>query len=146
MIQQNLRKASHSAGIALMFSILFSAATIGGLSAQSHVYAQHFTKPEKTLPFKPHSLQVAVYQVENTSKFKVHFENLADTPVMLRIKNSSNKVIHSEVVKDKKYVRKFNLDNMADGSYTFEITNKDESYTKEIQLETLSARTIQIME
>jgi hypothetical protein len=35
---------------------------------------------------------------------------------------------------------------MADGSYTFEITNKDESYTKEIQLETLSARTIQIME
>ncbi len=146
MIQQNLRTAGRSTGIALMFSILFSAATTAGLSAQSHVYAQHFTRPEKTLPFKPHSLQVAVYQVDNTSKFKVHFENLADAPVLLHIRNSDNRVIHSEVVKDKKYVRKFDLDNMADGSYTFEITNKEESYTKEIQLETLSARTIQIRE
>jgi len=91
-------------------------------------------------------MRVAVYQLENSSKFKVHFENIAEAPVVIRIRNSSNKVLHEEVVKDKKYVRKFDLESMADGNYTFEITNKEESYTKEIELQTLTARTIQIKE
>jgi ribosome maturation factor RimP len=95
----------------------------------------------------PKSLAVAVFQVENTLKFRVHFENYAGDDVKIKIRNSADKVVYEETVKNtQKYMRKFDLSTMADDTYTFEITNKRESYTKEISLQTLSARSLQINE
>lgn len=95
----------------------------------------------------PKSLAVAVFQVENTLKFKVHLENYANNDVTIKIKNQANKVIYQEKVKDaSKYIRKFDFSTMADGEYTFEVSNKKETYSKDISLQTLSARSLQINE
>jgi flagellar hook assembly protein FlgD len=95
----------------------------------------------------PKSLAVAVFQVENTLKFKVHMENYASNDVTIKIKNGANKVIYQEKVKDaSKYIRKFDFSTMADGEYTFEVSNNKETYTKDISLQTLSARSLQINE
>jgi hypothetical protein len=146
MNQQKVRKAGRITGNAILAAALLSLVTLTGTTAQSHAYAHSFTKPIPTELYKPHSLQVAVYQVGNTAKFKVHFENNDPSNVVIRIRNAANQVLHQEVVKDGKYVRKFDLSGMADGEYTFEIANKKESIAKEIQLQTLSARTLVINE
>jgi hypothetical protein len=146
MYLQNIRKAGRGTGNALAGAALLTLLTVTGAAAQSHAYAHNFEKPVPTEIYKPHSLKVAVYQVENTPKFKVHFENYDSSPVVLRIRNAANKVLHEEVVRDGKYVRKFDLANMADGDYTFEIANGKENVSKGIQLQTLSARTLQINE
>jgi|GEM_PF-921600 len=143
---QNVRKAGRMTGNALAGAALLSLLTLTGAAAQSHAYAHHFNKPVPTEIYKPHSLKVAVYQVDNTAKFKVHFENSDPSVVVLRIRNAAHKVLHEEVVRDGKYVRKFDLGNMNDGDYTFEIANGKESVLKSIQLQTLSARTLQIQE
>jgi hypothetical protein len=143
---QNIRKAGRGTGNALAGAALLILLTIGAAAAQSHAYAHNFEKPVPTALYKPHTLKVAVYQVEDTPKFKVHFENHDNSPVVLRIRNAANKVLHEEVVREGKYVRKFDLVNMADGDYTFEIANGKENISKGIQLQTLSARTLQIDE
>jgi hypothetical protein len=143
---QNIRKAGRGTGNALAGAALLGLLTISGAAAQSHAYAHNFEKPVPTEIYKPHSLKVAVYQVENTAKFKVHFENYDASPVVLRIRGANNKVLHEERVRDVKYVRKFDLASMADGNYTFEIANGKENISKAIQLRTLSARTLQIDE
>jgi hypothetical protein len=143
---QNIRKAGRGTRNALAGAALLGLLSFTGAAAQSHAYAHHFEKPVPTEIYKPHSLKVAVYQVENTTKFKVHFENYDDSPVVLRIRAANNKVLHQEVVRDGKYVRKFDLGNMNDGDYTFEIANGKENVSKAIQLQTLSARTLQIDE
>jgi hypothetical protein len=143
---QNICKAGRGAGNALAGAALLSLLTFTGAAAQSHAYAHHFDKPVPTKIYKPHSLKVAVYQVENTAKFKVHFENYDASPVVLRIRGANNKVLHEEVVREGKYIRKFDLAPMADGDYTFEIANGKENISKTIQLQTLSARTLQIDE
>jgi hypothetical protein len=133
---QHIRKAGRMTGNALAGAALLTLLTATGAAAQSHAYAHHFEKPVPTEIYKPHSLKVAVYQVENTPKFKVHFENSDQSPVVLRIRNAANRVLHEEV----------DLGNMADGDYTFEIANGKENISKGIQLQTLSARTLQIDE
>ena len=143
---QNIRKAGRMTGNALAGAALLGLLAFTDAAAQSHAYAHNFEKPVPTELYKPHSLKVAVYQLENTPKFKVHFENYDDSPVVLRIRNAANKILHEEVVRDGKYVRKFDMANMNDGDYTFEIANGKENFTKEIQLQTLSARTLQINE
>ncbi|MDO1445318.1 hypothetical protein Q0590_03600 [Rhodocytophaga aerolata] len=93
----------------------------------------------------PKTLDMAVFQVENTLKFKVHMENYAGNNVNIRIKDASHKVLYEEKVKDvSKYIRKFDFSTMADGQYTFEISNGTETLSKDISLQTLSARSLQI--
>jgi hypothetical protein len=72
-------------------------------------YAHHFQQAGTNGTLQAHTLKVAVYQVENTPKFKVHFENYDNSPVVLRIRNAAHKILHEEVVRDGKYVRKFDL-------------------------------------
>jgi hypothetical protein len=141
---QEVRKAGRGTRHALAGAALLGLLTFTGAAAQSHAYAHRFDKPVPTEIYKPHSMRVAVYQVENTAKFKVHFENYDDSPVVLRIRAANRKVLHEEVVREGKYVRKFDLGNMNDGDYTFEIANGKENFSKAIQLQTLSARTLQI--
>jgi len=146
MTQQITRRAGRFTAKALLGAALLGLVTTAGTLAQTHVYAHNFTRDTPVKVYKPHSLEVAVYQLENLPKFKVHFENHDDSPVIIRLKNAANHVLHEEVVRDGKYVRKFDLAKMADGYYTFEIANKKESIQKEIQLQTLAARTLQILQ
>ncbi len=134
-------------GYAIVLAAMVSLAPVTTTHAQSKksTLAKHLVNTESAAdPYKPASLQVAVYQVENTTKFKLHFENSASRPVTLTLKNAANKVIHQEVVASPKYIRKFELGNMQDGTYTFEISNSQERITKEIQLQTLAARSIRV--
>jgi flagellar hook assembly protein FlgD len=75
----------------------------------------------------------------------VHLENYAGKDVTIKIKDAANKVVYEERVKDvSRYIRKFDFSSMLDGEYTFEVSNNKETFTKDISLQTLSARSLQI--
>ncbi|MBC7922482.1 MAG: hypothetical protein H7Z75_15490 [Ferruginibacter sp.] len=131
---------------ALWLAVLLNTVSAAGAAAQSTRYTHQATFPELTGAVRPVSLQAAVYQVENTTKFKIHFENTSSNPVVIRIKNGADAVIHEEVILDRKYIRKFDLEQLADGKYTLEISNEQERVTKEIELRTQPVQTMHLTE
>lgn len=137
------------AGVALSLALLVSMGYVTDVNAQGKSVRAHGKSMMKLAKHPdvvaPKTLDVAVFQVENTLKFKVHMENYAGNNVNIRIKDASNKVLYEEKVKDvSKYIRKFDFSTMADGDYTFEISNGTETLSRDISLQTLSARTLQI--
>jgi flagellar hook assembly protein FlgD len=130
------------AGVALSLVLLMSMAFVSNISAQGTSVTKLAKHPDI---LAPKSLDVAVFQVENTLKFRVHLENYAGQDITIKIKNGSNKVVYEEKVKNvSKYIRKFDFSTMLDGDYTFEVSNNKDTFTKDISLQTLSARSLQI--
>jgi flagellar hook assembly protein FlgD len=130
------------AGVALSLVLLMSMAFVSNVSAQGTSVTKLAKHPDV---LAPKSLDVAVFQVENTLKFRVHLENYAGQDITIKIKNGSNKVVYEEKVKNvSKYIRKFDFSTMLDGDYTFEVSNNKDTFTKDISLQTLSARSLQI--
>lgn len=128
-------------GAAFFTVALLSTGSISSVYAQGKAYARLATNPDVVAP---KTLEVAVYQVENTLKFKMHYENHTNKDVLIRIKNSDNQVVYQETVRSPKYIRKFDFNTLADGNYTFEVSNRKETFLKEISLQTLSARSLNI--
>ena len=130
------------AGVALSLVLLMSMAFVSNISAQGTSVTKLAKHPDI---LAPKSLDVAVFQVENTLKFRVHLENYAGQDITIKIKNGSNKVVYEEKVKNvSKYIRKFDFSTMLDGDYTFEVSNNKDTFTKDISLQTLSTRSLQI--
>jgi flagellar hook assembly protein FlgD len=130
------------AGSALVIAAL-SVLSFTEVAAQT----QRSASIEKITQPTPSSLAATVYQLDNSLKFKLHFENSSDNDVNIKIRNSANQLVYTETVKGrnaKKYVRKFDLSTLPDGEYTFEVSNRTESFTKDIQLQTMSARSLAI--
>jgi flagellar hook assembly protein FlgD len=140
-----LRKAAVALSLALMISMGYATdATAQGksITAKGKSLTRLATHPDVVAP---KTLDMAVFQVENTLKFKVHMENYAGNNVNIRIKNANGKILYQENAKDvSKYIRKFDFSTMEDGQYTFEISNGTETLSKDISLQTLSARSLQI--
>lgn len=141
-----LKKAGVALGLAFIVSIGYiTDANAQGKSVTASGKRNMMKLAKHPDVVAPKTLDVAVFQVENTLKFKVHMENYAGNNVNIRIKDASNKVLYEDKIKDvSKYIRKFDFSTMADGKYTFEITNGTETLTKDISLQTLSARSLQI--
>jgi len=92
----------------------------------------------------PSGLQTAVYQIPETTKFKVHFVNNSSHPVTIQLRDARNQVIYSEKISGKNYIRKFDLEQLGDGTYTFEINNGSQRIVKEVDLHTVRARSVQV--
>jgi flagellar hook assembly protein FlgD len=130
------------AGVALSLALIVSMGYVGNVAAQGTSAIKLAEHPDV---LAPKSLDVVVFQVDNTLKFRVHLENYAGKDVTIKIKDAANKVVYEEKVKDvSKYIRKFDFSTMLDGEYTFEVSNNKETCTKDLSLQTLSARSLQI--
>jgi len=140
-------KNQFAGSIKSMFAVMAMTLILGTGATFAQGTSAHTALANGPTVLAPKSLAVAVFQVENTLKFKVHLENYANDDVKIKIRNSAKKVVYEERVKDaSKYIRKFDFSTMADGDYTFEVSNSKESYSKDINLQTLSARTLQVNE
>jgi hypothetical protein len=130
------------AGVAFSLALIVSMGYVNPVAAQGTSVKKLAKHPAISAP---KTLDVAVFQVENTLKFRVHMENYAGQDITIKIKNAANKVIYEEKLKNTpRYIRKFDFSTMLDGEYTFEVSNSKETFTKDISLQTLSARSLQI--
>jgi hypothetical protein len=85
-------------------------------------------------------LAVAIFQMENSLKFKVVLENYTGKRVYVNITDKNNKVMHLEKVMATKYIRKFDMSSLEDGKYIIEVRGAGQRYTKEVLLQTKVAR------
>ncbi|RRB06428.1 hypothetical protein [Larkinella rosea] len=84
------------------------------------------------------AMGVAIYRSINTAKMNLMIENYIEVPIQVTLLNENNEVLHSEKVSKrlKKYWRKFDMETMQDGLYTFEVSDGYTKVTKAFRLET----------
>jgi hypothetical protein len=95
---------------------------------------------------KPATFNVALYQVSNTNKVKLAVDKDDDSRLRIVLKDKVGKVFYSEVFneKDSKYRRVFDLDEMHDGTYYFEMFYQKQKLTKEVQIRSTSEKLISL--
>lgn len=95
---------------------------------------------------KPVTFDAALYQVKNTNKVKLAVDKGDDSRLRIILKDKVGKVFHSEVVnnKDLKYRRTFDLDELHDGTYYFELFYHKQKLTKEVQIRSTSEKLISL--
>lgn len=84
------------------------------------------------------TMGVAIYQSVNTSTMNLMIENYIEVPLKVRLLDETNAILHEEVVSKrlKSYRRKFNMEQVKDGSYTFEITDGFNRVVKTFRVDT----------
>jgi len=90
------------------------------------------------------SLMVLAYQIPGTPKVKVHIHNLNGDKLSLRLKDANGNVIYTEIVSTANYIRRFNLEALPDGNYVFEVGNGAQRIQKFVDLQTVTARNMQV--
>jgi len=95
-------------------------------------------------PTKSKTFEVGIYQSINTLKMNVMIEKEAGKDLLIVLKDKNGDVLATEKVNknDKFYHGKFDLGNLDDGKYTFEITKGNEKVVKEVNLSTKTDRQI----
>jgi hypothetical protein len=94
------------------------------------------------LPASPH-FAARVFAVHGTAKCKVVFTRGA-SPVTVRLKNQSEQVLYEEVVTALSYSRRFDLSELPDAHYFFELQTPEERYVRVVQLNTQASRTLAV--
>lgn len=127
----NFRKAL--ASVALVAAVLVAPA----VSAQS-VTANDNT-PSISKPAG--EFQAFVHPVENTISMKLHFVNPDKESITVTIHNKANAVVYQKFLgRDAIFHGKFDLSNLADGEYTVKVSNRKETYTRALSIETQQER------
>ena len=86
----------------------------------------------------------SLFQLINSGKLKLSVDKEAGSSLRIILKDKGGRILYSEMCgKDQEqYRRVFNLNDMNDGTYYFELTNKNQKVTKEVSIQTSSERKI----
>lgn len=92
-------------------------------------------------PTAPAAYKVGMYFSEKTTTLNVMVEKQSGNSVTIRVKNNEGQTLATQNVKGKgeRYWSKFNLSELADGTYQVEITNGQDVTVKEVKLSTQNA-------
>ena len=92
------------------------------------------------------ALSAAVFQVQNTHKVKLAVDKDVQARLSVVLKDKTGRIYYRETYGkgDLQYRRVFDLDDMNDGTYYFELTSGDQKVTKEVDIRTTSDRVISI--
>ncbi|MDJ1468900.1 hypothetical protein QNI19_03970 [Cytophagaceae bacterium DM2B3-1] len=100
------------------------------------------TGPE---PAASASLQAVVFQLPESMKFKTVIAPSQNNKLFITIKNQKNESVYTEALKTNNgYIRTFDFSTMADGEYTFEISNGKETQSKKFKIETSTERLVKV--
>ena len=92
------------------------------------------------------AFDASLYKISDSNKVRLSVNKGTDDKVKVIVKDKAGNVYYSEVFNDKgsKYRRVFNLDEMGDGTYYFEMHNKNNKLVKEVQIESTSEKLISL--
>lgn len=88
----------------------------------------------------------ALYKINDTNKVKLSVNKNENDRLRVVLKDKGGKVYYSEVFneKDSKYRRVFNLDEMSDGTYYFELIHKKDKLVKEVNIQSTNSKQISL--
>ena len=120
--------------IALLLSVSLSTAQLA--------QAQTFTG-ENRLKENPTVLPALIYPTTKTQTIRVNAHNRHGGPLTIVIRDAKGKMKHTEVSFANKYIGRFNLSPLGEGTYTFELSNQaGQSFTRSFRVETSQPRVI----
>lgn len=91
------------------------------------------------------SLQSTVFQLPNSMKFKTVVATGQNSKLYVIIRNEKNEPIYTESLKSTNgYIRTFDFSTLADGEYTFEISNGKQTQSKTFKIETSTERIVKL--
>ncbi|MCE6990407.1 hypothetical protein [Dyadobacter sp. CY323] len=92
------------------------------------------------------TFDAALYKVSQTNKVKLSVDKPVDDKLRVILKDKAGKVYYNEVFseKDSKYRRVFDLEEMNDGTYYFELYDKKNKLVKEVEIRSTSEKLISL--
>ncbi|MCF2486864.1 hypothetical protein [Dyadobacter sp. CY347] len=92
------------------------------------------------------TFDAALYKVKETNKVKLSVNKAADEKLRITLKDKGGNVFYSEVYDNNgsKYRRVFDLEEMNDGVYYFELFYNKEKLVKEVQIKSTSEKLISL--
>jgi hypothetical protein len=88
----------------------------------------------------------ALYKITDTNKVKLSVDKNAKDRLRVILKDKGGKIYYSEVFnqRDSKYRRVFDLAEMNDGTYVFELFNNKTKLIKEVQIQSTNEKLISL--
>ena len=92
------------------------------------------------------TFDAALYKVGDTNKVRLSVDKNPNERLRVVLKDKAGKIYYSEVFNERetKYRRVFNLDEMTDGTYYFELSHKKDKKVKEVSIESTSSKMISL--
>lgn len=92
------------------------------------------------------AFDAALYKIGDSNKVRLSVDKNANERLRVVLKDKAGKIYYSEVFNehDTKYRRVFNLDEMSDGTYYFELSHKKDKKVKEVNIESTSSKMISL--
>ena len=86
---------------------------------------------------RPSTFKVGMYNVKNTHTLKVFVDKESNNALLLEVKDADGRVLQSENIGKNRHSMglRLNLSNLESGDYTIELSDKTNTYTKDIRLE-----------
>ena len=112
------------------------------LSTAPTTQAQTFTG-ENGLKQDPTSLPALIYPTNKPQTVRVNARNRRGGALTIVVRDVRGNTKYTEVTFTDKYIRKFDLSPLGEGTYTFELSNEDgQSYIRSFRIETYQPRVI----
>jgi len=92
------------------------------------------------------TFDAALYKISDTNKVRLSVDKSQNERLRVVLKDKAGRIYYSEVYneRDTKYRRIFNLDEMGDGTYYFELSHKKDKKVKEVNIESSSSKMISL--
>lgn len=87
----------------------------------------------------------SLYKLANASKVKLAIDRIPDTAMRVMITDKQGRVIYQEDLRKSDqtpYRRLFDVEDMEDGTYYFELYNKNQRMTKKLEIETSNHKAV----
>lgn len=92
------------------------------------------------------AFDAGLYRISDSNKVRLSVNKSVDERLRVILKDKAGKIYYSEVFnqKDSKYRRVFNLDEIGDGTYYFELFHKNDRLVKEVNIESTNSKMISL--
>lgn len=117
------------------------------LSLVSFSYAKENEgeKTDKKVKTSAMAFDASLYKLAGSNKVKLAIDKVSDAAVSVVLKDVKGNVIYQEVLnknENEPYRRLFDVEAMEDGTYYFELYNKDQKMTKKLEIATSNNKVV----
>lgn len=120
-----------------LVTLLLAGAGLLSVQAVSAQEAQSLTEAEETVSAnRTRTFAVNVFPTTEKTKMNVMIEKYFNVPLDIKVLDTKGNILSGDVMPKRKkgYWRKFDLNQLPDGVYKFQISNGVETITKEVVL------------
>ncbi|WP_159469834.1 hypothetical protein [Dyadobacter sp. 3J3] len=123
--------------------VLALALSLGSFTSEASDKKEHPQKEESTKK----AFEAYLVKVPNTNKVKLMVDKNTEGRLRILLTGKDGKIYYSETNDDKqsKYRRQFDMNDLTDGVYYFELYSKKQTLIKEIKIQSASEKLVSLL-